>query len=330
MIGKSFLRHAGSKAKLSNSITERYADGFVGHLPILGLCDLIVNTLIVTFRSKNKEQQMNSPLKTASLLLVLLLPIESQATQGYQLSQIEIKALENILQMDIKDFIEGSNSLYQKIYDKDFVYGSDISSTYKENEVAADLKYKNKQLFVIGKVESINSGMDDKPFLTLEADSYFTETRVYFKDPQKNIQIIAALRKGDKINLACIGAGEIMGSPSLINCMTTKEFASETKLYDRNKALYLDYYANKEIDQDIKLKKSDFDSVMALPLILANLPNSQSICPLIRTNCGMDLVSQLKGCSINGEGSCDNETKNDIKETFKKVTLKLKQARGEQ
>lgn len=337
MICESFLSHARSKTKLTDSITKRYADGFIGHLPILRLCDLIVNTLIVTLDipTLNKaDLQMHQKttktqvghlknrcryLFTALMSLIqICLCLNAEASQGYKLSHLEHKLVNNVATTETKEFIAGKKTLSSEILLKDLVFinAADISNDYEKNEVAGDLKYKNKTILVTGTIKSINSGINDEPFLTLEADNPFTATRVQFRNPPQKLQMIANLRKNEEIKLICIGAGEIVGNPSLRECITPQQFATESNMEDAIKTLFLNFYAGgKAVGTPESISKIT-DMALAI-LLLSELPNAHQICPSIKTNCLEDLAKILESC----KGDCATEP-------AKKAKLKMQKARG--
>ncbi|MNR18310.1 tRNA-anti-like protein [compost metagenome] len=87
---------------------------------------------------------------------------------------------------------------------------------YAENEYAADQKYKGRAHLVRGKVRRITSGFRDEPIVIFQSDQQF-------KDPQASFRTIdsariSALRRGQKLDLMCVGSGEVMGTPMFKNC----------------------------------------------------------------------------------------------------------------
>ena len=269
---------------------------------------------------------MSNQLKLMSLLLVFLPAIEGHANSDHQLSQIELKALESFIEQDKQEFIKGTNETMHKA---DFIYANAISSAYEENEVAADLKYKNKRLYVKATIKSINSGINDEPFLSLEADTPLTETRAYFKDSKQNLQTIAELRKGENINLVCIGGSEMLGSPSLKNCITTKQYANEIDMTNTHKSFFLNYYAGEENQENEDLRTADMETFALVLLVVTNLPEAQSICPSFRSKCSIsEFIKLLKGCTVKGTGSCDEERKAVISKTYETISQKIKLARN--
>ncbi|OOR90925.1 hypothetical protein B0181_04150 [Moraxella caviae] len=88
---------------------------------------------------------------------------------------------------------------------------------YDANEVAGDQKYKGKLLQVSGKVASIDSGLGDEANIRLIGKSEF-ETVMASGDDEFT-QKAATLSKGQDVVMICRGDGEIIGSPTLKQCV---------------------------------------------------------------------------------------------------------------
>lgn len=94
----------------------------------------------------------------------------------------------------------------------------ELLKAYKENEVAANLKYKGKPILLSGKVSDIQAGFNDKPYLIMAAGGEYE-----FNRPQAHIVEgqegkAAALKKGQSIKLLCVGNSEVAGTPMLKDC----------------------------------------------------------------------------------------------------------------
>lgn len=95
----------------------------------------------------------------------------------------------------------------------------ELLTAYKDNEVAADQKFKGKKLAISAKVDAIQSGMGDAPFLVLKAggEYEFNKPQAHMESSESNK--VAALKKGQSVNLVCIGNGEIGGTAMLDDCV---------------------------------------------------------------------------------------------------------------
>ena len=98
------------------------------------------------------------------------------------------------------------------------VTADELLKGYKENELAGDQKFKDKNIIVTGKIEAIESGIADMPFILLKAggNMEFNKPQAHFS--KDDTATLAKLKKGQAIKLQCIGDGEIAGSPMLKDC----------------------------------------------------------------------------------------------------------------
>lgn len=91
-----------------------------------------------------------------------------------------------------------------------------LAGDYEANEVAADIKYKGKWLEIKGVVGSVNKDFADAVWVGIDGGSNpFMPIHAEGIDAQK----AAALTKGDRITVTCIGGGMIVGSPILRSCV---------------------------------------------------------------------------------------------------------------
>lgn len=90
----------------------------------------------------------------------------------------------------------------------------ELFKAYDANEVAADSKFKGKPIEITGVVESISSDIADEPVVQLSGGEMFQMVHANGLDTAT----AAGLSKGQEITLACTGAGEVIGMPSLSDC----------------------------------------------------------------------------------------------------------------
>jgi len=90
------------------------------------------------------------------------------------------------------------------------VTAQDLIDDYKNNEVAADLKYKNQMVEATGVIDTISSGSGNTVYVTLNdgSDWNFDSVRFTFKDSEQKLKV-AALSKGNNITIQgkCDGKG---------------------------------------------------------------------------------------------------------------------------
>jgi len=94
-------------------------------------------------------------------------------------------------------------------------------SDYHANEVAADGIYKGQRLIVTALVKGINKDAFDEAYLTLATFNEF-ETVDAFLQPS---ELPKAARIGvyQSVTVACTGAGMVIGSPTLHDCVIQPE-----------------------------------------------------------------------------------------------------------
>lgn len=92
-----------------------------------------------------------------------------------------------------------------------------IAQAYEANTVAADQIFKNKRFRVSGVISSINTDFLGKPYITLKGGvNQFMEPQFGFDKDQMNV--VAGLRKGQKVVLACEGHGDVAKTPMSGDC----------------------------------------------------------------------------------------------------------------
>ena len=120
---------------------------------------------------------------------------------------------------DNKDRTSSSNDTVSKVESDPavIVTSAELVSAYSENEVAADAKYKGKDVEVSGMVSNISNGIsDDDLIVTLEGKGF---NSVMCNLAHTESKKATSLKKGQKIALVCTGNSATLGSPSLNNCV---------------------------------------------------------------------------------------------------------------
>jgi hypothetical protein len=151
----------------------------------------------------------------------------STAHEGYALTPKELALFDNILKEDLIAFSEGADSLAGRELQQEMpvVSVDHISQAYNENQVAADQQYYKKLLFLKGRIQAINSGLGNEPYILLYGINPFLSPQAHFKNG--NIEEIVALRKNQKLNLICEGDGAIAGIPIFKNCQFASDYAKQ-------------------------------------------------------------------------------------------------------
>jgi len=96
------------------------------------------------------------------------------------------------------------------------VDANELWNDYRENEVAADERYKGHVLIVDGVVASIDKDFLDHIVIRLKSRNEFMGTMATMEDAEK--RTAASLRRGQRVLVQCRGGTMIMGSPTLEDC----------------------------------------------------------------------------------------------------------------
>lgn len=201
----------------------------------------------------------------SSLLAVLTLQAceksEGKSTQkGYAPTSQELAVLDFFLKEDADTFVQGGDSMLFKSHIS--TTAVEVAKKYTENQVAADQSYHNKNLLVLGTIESINSGLGNTPYVTLRGKSTFQQPQVHFDNP--DLSKISALHKGQKAAFVCIGNGAIVGTPMFKDCVFATDFA--TKKTEKTKAEALNFFIGKAVHDEAIRKISLLSLVVARQL----------------------------------------------------------------
>ena len=88
---------------------------------------------------------------------------------------------------------------------------------YEDNEVSADIRYKDKWLLVSGEIDSINKDFSGKPYLYLKSPSLIMRVPIRFQADES--KLISTLQKGQAVAALCKCHGRKIGSPDLTDCL---------------------------------------------------------------------------------------------------------------
>jgi hypothetical protein len=96
------------------------------------------------------------------------------------------------------------------------ITAAQLHREYDANEVAADAKYKGRQLLVDGSIASVDKDFADGIVLRLRSGDEFNSVNASL-DSADTAQA-ANLRKGQRVTLLCRGGTRIIGSATLDAC----------------------------------------------------------------------------------------------------------------
>ena len=97
--------------------------------------------------------------------------------------------------------------------------GIDLMEEYDKNEVAADLSFKDKEIFVSGAIDSIGKDILGTPYVVIDKNKGIFGVQCMFN--MKDLPQLASLRKGQLIHVIGVCNGK-MGNVVLKNCRIFK------------------------------------------------------------------------------------------------------------
>jgi uncharacterized protein len=122
---------------------------------------------------------------------------------------------------------------------------------YKQNELVANKKYKGKKIRVHGVTESVTENFIGQAMVKTESPDFFLGGTMY--KVNKEDPYILSLVPGSKVDMVCTGAGFVMDSPILKNCVSTDSYIeSQIRKSSKfpnalNAMTYLFYMPNEDI-----------------------------------------------------------------------------------
>ncbi|WP_162874453.1 OB-fold protein [Pseudomonas viridiflava] len=93
---------------------------------------------------------------------------------------------------------------------------SQVSSSYEENTVAADILFKGKQVKITGRIDDINTDYRGRPYLVLASKNQFMGPQFQFD--KSDLEVMAQLKKGQNVTVICTGKGDVIKTPMFEDC----------------------------------------------------------------------------------------------------------------
>lgn len=127
--------------------------------------------------------------------------------------------LDDMMHSEVQTFNDDGDSFIIKL---DAVSAKELAKEYDDNEVKANVKYKDKKLKVEGFVESINLDFKDDAYLTLSGYQPFHDVHAGLLNKNDG----ANLRKAEKVSLVCDSPRKVIANVMLANCQFTSEWVN--------------------------------------------------------------------------------------------------------
>jgi tRNA_anti-like len=151
-----------------------------------------------------------------SLMIALLMAACSDTQISITAKQQGI--LDDLMHSEVQTLNSNGDSF---IITLDTVSAKELTKEYDDNEVKANVKYKNKKLKVDGVVETINLDFKGDAFLTLLGYQPFHDVHAVLLKKEDG----ANLRKTERISLVCDSPRKVIATVMLNNCQFTSEWA---------------------------------------------------------------------------------------------------------
>lgn len=206
----------------------------------------------------------------------------NESKSKYALNDKENTVLNYLLEEELNLFIQGEDTLLQN--GLIVVSSNEVAKAYEDNQVGADQKYYKKMLYLKGRVESINSGLGNEPYLALNGSNQFLNPQVHFDEP--NIDKISNIKKGEVFTFVCVGNGSIVGTPMFKDCVFAEDYAN-TRIAE----------IRKDIDRVLngsKNKLEDSIRVLVISLHLAKVLPENAKCFTDKTACEEEINLAMK------------------------------------
>ena len=91
----------------------------------------------------------------------------------------------------------------------------EILKAYQAGTAAGDKKFKGIKVEVTGTVGETDQDLNGVPFMTFALDN---EVLPVFNFKKEQAKAVASLKAGDKVTLTCVGAGELVRTPTFKDC----------------------------------------------------------------------------------------------------------------
>lgn len=142
--------------------------------------------------------------------------LQENSAKGFELSYHANYLLSSLLNGEIEEIAVGKKGVADQLIFDVRTNASELAKIYEDNEIAGDQKFRGMLIRISGKITSIGSDFQNKPFVTFEIENEFRSPIAKLKENE--INRITKLKKGQTINLVCVGAGEITSTPILQEC----------------------------------------------------------------------------------------------------------------
>jgi hypothetical protein len=184
---------------------------------IYGIGAVIVVIIILAAAGSKTEKSEKAEIATGSEEKTSSKGIKLLANFIYDDAKVALTNGESLL--SVEQALELSGIAYKVTSDQ-------YSNDFNENEIAADNKYKDKRILIVGKIDSINKDIAGRGYLSLKTGGRFNWGM------QAHLSLVgeeeaASLKRGDTVYLVCDPAMKIGPIPGAKNCTQLPAYLNE-------------------------------------------------------------------------------------------------------
>lgn len=153
---------------------------------------------------------------------------DSTKTSSPALDDFGVRFAQAFMYSNMQSALQGWKAPFEKeealamLGVQNVVTSQTLSKAYKENEVAADEKYKGQRVLVSGRVKGVNKDISGAPFVSLPGASMFEDVSARF--PRDSVSELAKYKKGMNVKLVCEVSGLTLLNVSLKDCTSLDDY----------------------------------------------------------------------------------------------------------
>ena len=149
------------------------------------------------------------------------LPIEVPKVEKpkvFPLTPVQQEIVLGLLDDDVGVWAEGGEAMMSRGTDFPSVSAEDLSKVYEVNELAADSRFKDREILVRGKLDSISKDALGNPYVVLQGHQPLFNVMLHFSKPIQQLGFLFDLKKSAKTAFHCKGAGLLLKQVMLKDC----------------------------------------------------------------------------------------------------------------
>lgn len=223
--------HCGVKDPTKKKTSLLAAVGYgLGGLVVIGMCSSALGRKTDGAKAASQPQAAAGDVAAAAVQEQQAVATTTAAPAQLVLTANEQTVLKVLLERSLESFASDGKGVFNEFsQSKAYVVttADELQRAYEKNEVAADKQFKDRNLLVGGRVDSINRSIGENYYMKLTGGTNM------FMSPHASMadgfsDWLAQVNKGEQVELACEGEGMLMGSAMLNECVPINVWAERT------------------------------------------------------------------------------------------------------